>query len=81
MEVNKGNRGVVKINGKVYNAEIINGKQYIDGKTVDEFLRDIPQYELVDLAILGGIVIKDLSRKQKRSPQLIINELYQSRNN
>lgn len=73
-------KGIIKLNGKKYNVAVIDGKCFVEKILVDDFLSNLSQEDkiaLCDLARLGKGIIKN----QIESPQEVINEFYQSRNN
>lgn len=72
------NKGTATIGGIKYTVEVKNGVRYIDGKTVDEFLKGLPITTLAECAIVGYNVVKSRGTK---SPQKMFNELHQSKNN
>lgn len=84
----------MKLNGKSYNVEVVNGIPMVEGKTVDEFIRTLNFETLLQAAVVGKLVTEDdattrmmkSKRKRhdqykKRSPQKMLNELYQAKNN
>jgi len=82
MKNKKQYTGVIKINGKSYSVEVINGEQFIEGKTVDEFLKTLPSTDLIDLMKLGGLVVeKEIIGKGTIKKQKFMDELYQAKNN
>ncbi len=76
--------GTATIAGKKYPCEVNkDGVPFIDGKTVDEFMKTLTPDELVQCAMVGGFVMDDVINKdtKPRSPQRMMNELHQSKNN
>lgn len=52
-------KGEIWIDGKKYSCEVINGERFIDGKTVNEFMRALPVETLVRLAKVGKKALQD----------------------
>ncbi len=67
----------VKIAGKNYLMQIINGVQFIDGMTIDKFIDTLPISDVVDFARVGYEIVKDPTK----SPSKILDEMHQSKNN
>jgi hypothetical protein len=55
----------IRVNNKIHNVEIINGQQYIDGKTVDEFMDELDPLTLIDFANVGRAALIDSSKGTK----------------
>jgi hypothetical protein len=53
------NMAEIKIDGKTYPCEVIDGERFIDGKTADEFMRSLPPETLMRLAQVGKTALKD----------------------
>ena len=72
----------ITINGKKYQTEVISGKRYIDGKTVDEFLESLDGFSIADLALIGKQALVDEKRGTKpRKYQKIAKDEHLKRNN
>jgi hypothetical protein len=72
----------ITIAGKKYTVEIRNGERYIMGLTVNDFIDTLTFNEKLDCAITGQMIVEDIVKGRKvRSPQRIINELHQKKNN
>lgn len=74
-------KGVLKLNGKEYKCEVIDGVPYIEGMRHDEFidfLADKGDWTAIsDLAIIGMQAVKDKKNNQKLSSyQKLAEELY-----
>lgn len=69
--------GYFTLSGKQYFFYVVNGKRFIDGKTVDEFIDSLDTQSLCDVARLGFEHLK----APARSAQGIANDLHQIRNN
>jgi hypothetical protein len=74
----------IRLNGKVYKCEHRNGIRYIDGKTSDEFIKDLDPITLFELAVIGrqwltdivtGIGLKEVSY------QRMADEFHAKKNN
>ncbi|MDD5006470.1 MAG: hypothetical protein PHS93_09535 [Candidatus Omnitrophica bacterium] len=75
-------KGLVSIGGRKYDCEVIDGERFIDGKTVDEFLKTLDPLTLCDMAIVGFNAVKnEIQNKPRGGHQKLANELYQKRNN
>lgn len=87
-------KGVITLSGKKYNVEVINGECFVEGKHVNDFMKTITFEEMIQLAVVGKAVTEDeiitremkAKRKshenyKKRSPQKMLDEFHQSKNN
>lgn len=54
-------KGIAKIGDNVYSCYVIDGVRYIDGKTVDEFIKTLDKFQLLEMAIKGNKIYKSLS--------------------
>jgi len=69
--------GAVDINGKKYNVEVRNGERFIDGKTVEEFMKTLDENTVQRAARVGRMAIKDelgSTKYAKGKYQYYINE-------
>lgn len=46
-------KGTVRIEGKTYSCEVINGERFIDGKPIDEFMETLHPQTVEDMAVIG----------------------------
>lgn len=69
--------GYFTLNGKKYFCYTVNGRQFVEGKTVDEFLDTLDPISLCDLAKIGIAIFKG----ECESPSKMANELNQARHN
>lgn len=70
-------KGKITLGGKQYLAEIINGIQYVEGKTIDEFIKTLSPDDFIDAAIIGHVSITN----PEISPLKVAKELHSKRNN
>lgn len=49
----------IQIGTKKYSCEVKDGVRYIDGKTVDEFLKMLPLDEVIKMAKVGTMALED----------------------
>lgn len=70
-------KGKITLSGKQYDCEIINGKPYIEGKTVDEFVKTLSPEAFLDAVCIGVISITN----PEISPQKVASNLHSKRNN
>ncbi|MGV3684377.1 MAG: hypothetical protein ACO1NS_02040 [Daejeonella sp.] len=68
----------LKIAGKVYPCQEINGKVRTDSDAVDKLIQSLDKWELRDLQQLGKAIAEG---KLIKDPQAFLNELHQARNN
>lgn len=74
--------GTIRLAGKDYKVKVVNGVRYIDGKTVDDFIKTVDTQTFLDLAELGKKALDDEVNENKSSSyQGFMNEKHQSRNN
>lgn len=72
------NKGTVTIDGKTYNCEVVNGERFIDGKTVDEFMKSLPTDTIQRLAQVGEKALideKQCKKNQENGYQEMLSEL------
>jgi hypothetical protein len=50
---------IIKISGREYKVEVINGKRFIDGMPIDDFLKTIDPLTMIDLANTGFAAVHD----------------------
>lgn len=78
-------KGTVRIGGKSYPVEVVNGERFIDGKTVDEFMKSLSVDEVMDMAQIGHAALKDEKAgtvgEQPRKYQSMSDALHGSRVN
>ena len=58
-------KSYIKLNGKKYSVRKFNGKIWIEGKKLDEFLDELDPITLMELSRLGQIAIIDEIRGTK----------------
>lgn len=51
-------KGLAKIGSKVYKCHVVDGIRYIDGKTVDEFIKTLSPELIVEMFFAGVEAIK-----------------------
>jgi CxxC motif-containing protein len=49
----------IRISGKEYSVAVIGGQRYIDGKTVEEFMKELDPLTIFELAQIGKMAITD----------------------
>jgi len=83
MQSGKQYKGTVMIGGKPIECEVKNGVPYIDGKTVDEFMKTLTPEQIMQFAVVGKAVVEDKidGVGKPRSPQKMLNEFHQAKNN
>lgn len=74
-------KGTVIINGKEVDVAVINGVRYIDGKTVEDYMKTMDESTLLDYMQVGMAVAQDAGKDKQRSPQAMMNELHQKKFN
>ena len=74
-------KGIATIAGKKYPCEVRNGIQYIDGKTVDEFMDTLPADVLMDMARVGAGFIDAKKEGRNFSPQEAANDIHSVKHN
>lgn len=50
-------KGQIRVAGRTYECEVINGVRYIDGKTVEEFYQSLDPITRMKFALLGAAAI------------------------
>lgn len=60
----------LKLWGKEYDVAVINGERFIDGKTVEEFMKTLTPDELTKSAIIGIEALRD-ERKGLKVKRLV----------
>lgn len=50
-------KGQIRVVGRTYECEVINGVRYIDGKTVEEFYQSLDPITRMKFALLGATAI------------------------
>jgi len=73
----KSHNGVFTLAGKKYTCQVVNGVRFVEGKPIEEFLESLPISEKLELVQVGLNVTKD----KNTSPQKVLNEIHQSKNN
>lgn len=72
----------IKLNGKTHTVEVIAGQRYIDGKTIEEFIKTVDIVTLQELAIVGKQALVDEKRGTKpRKYQKIMDCFHIQKNN
>jgi len=72
----------IRLNGKIYKIEIINDQRFIDGKTINEFMKGCDPITLIELAEIGKKSIEDKKNGIiKTSYQKMADEFHQRKNN
>lgn len=70
-------KGKVNIDGIEYDVEVKNGERFIDGKTIDEFIKILSENQLLRAANVGIMALKDEKKGIKPAKgkyQYFINE-------
>lgn len=62
-------KGKITIGGKTYECEVIDGIRYVDGKTIDEFMRTLPIEDIINVAMAGASV------NTRVSPRKLLKEI------
>jgi len=80
MEQNKrpDGTGKIKIAGKEYNYQILDGVITVEGKPIEEFVLSLDPLARTDLAIIGKRLLEG---EHIESPERELNNLYKQRNN
>jgi hypothetical protein len=73
----KSYTGVFTLAGKKYTCQVVNGVRFVEGKPIEEFLDSLPISEKLELIQVGLKVVKN----DNTSPQKVLNEIHQSKNN
>jgi hypothetical protein len=68
------------LNDKEYDVEVKNGVRFIDGKTVDEFMKGLDTITLLEFAEVGKIALADEKNGTTRSYQNMMNDFKIKRN-
>jgi hypothetical protein len=58
-------KGTIRINGKKYKVEVVNGQRYIDGMTVEAFVDQLDKITQIELAEVGQQAIIDEKKGTK----------------
>lgn len=66
--MNKKYTGKVNIDSKTYDVEVRDGERYIDGVTVEEFMKRLTPDQMVRAARVGVMALKD-ERDGVKSPK------------
>jgi hypothetical protein len=69
-------KGIVRINGRQYKCEVINGERFIDGKAVADFLADQDEQTMSDMAIVGKQALADEKSNQLGGLQNLADALH-----
>jgi len=77
MQNKKSYTGVLTIQGKKYNCQVVNGVRFVEGQPIDDFLGTLHYSALVELCEAGI----SIARNEGNSPQQMMDEFHQSKNN
>ena len=69
--------GVLTIQGKKYNCQVVNGVSFVEGQPIDDFLDTLDYKALVELCKVGISIL----RNEGNSPQKMMDEFHQSKCN
>lgn len=68
-------KGRVTIAGVEYLCEVVDGIRYIDGKTVEEFLKTLPREAVFNLAAVGSVAVKAERDGLEISPSAVLKSM------